>query len=402
MTDADRRDSPILRCAEVDGMFETPGPAGFALLAHNDFTTTKDGSDVVIPSDIARFTYSASDFEAFGVSCAEVRFNTHRQLVNVRMASAGYAQMFYLDAEHDSLTIGGASTSARFNVLVTGTDIGGWFSSVEGYAIVAATTAGTAMSATSQGGGWCMSAHGVNDSGAYRGVRSDATGTTKLVEYRIEDAADTGDVLTVYGAGTGRFLNVQHEDTGAKTMWALDNDGSMYWRMLVGAHPASTPDAGYLSLYVRSGSGDTPFAGDGVYMKHADGYVTQLCTQLPYGATRTKARTYAAVSACVGATISGFLTIPAGALSVAVMLRVTTAFTGCTSFNIGTVDNPTQWGTNVAIALGTTTDGKNFAVGSLPNFPVDTTVVITANGGDATDGAFHMVASFELVTGPAE
>ncbi len=92
--------------------------------------------------------------------------------------------------------------------------------------------------------------------------------------------------------------------------------------------------------------------------------------------------------------------IPAGAVVVGVTCKVTTAITGATSFDIGTATDVDRFGAAVGIALGATSDNRNWTSGAVECFPAATSLILTANGGNFTAGAVYV--SVQYLSGQAD
>jgi len=102
-----------------------------------------------------------------------------------------------------------------------------------------------------------------------------------------------------------------------------------------------------------------------------------------------------------GATASFASAIPAGSLVVGVSTRVTKAITGATSFGIGDGTDATRWGTTRPITLGSTSDLAQITISSPIYYTSATDIVLTANGGNFTDGDVRIVLHYFEITPPA-
>ena len=100
------------------------------------------------------------------------------------------------------------------------------------------------------------------------------------------------------------------------------------------------------------------------------------------------------LAAAATSTISNF--IPAGAFLLSLTVRVTTAVTGATSFDIGDGATADLWGDNISINLNTTTDATDYtttaAVGTL--YITNNNLVFTAVGSNFTAGVIRASATF--------
>ncbi len=101
-----------------------------------------------------------------------------------------------------------------------------------------------------------------------------------------------------------------------------------------------------------------------------------------------------------GATVTLTNLIPAGAVVVGVTAKVTTAITGATGVDIGTVADPDRFGANRPVALGTTTDNRDWTAGTIECFPSATSIILTAVGSNFTGGAMYV--SVQYLTGQAD
>ena len=108
----------------------------------------------------------------------------------------------------------------------------------------------------------------------------------------------------------------------------------------------------------------------------------------------------ATATAMSGASVTLTNIIPAGAVVVGVTCKVTTAITGATSFQLGTAADPDRFGATIAIALGTTSDNRNWTSGTIECFPSATSLVLTADGSNFTGGAVYV--SVQYLSGQAD
>jgi hypothetical protein len=102
----------------------------------------------------------------------------------------------------------------------------------------------------------------------------------------------------------------------------------------------------------------------------------------------------ATATAMSGATVTLTNIIPAGAVVVGVTCKVTTAITGATSFDIGTATDVDRFGAAIAVALGTTSDNRNWTAGTIECFPTATSLILTANGSNFTAGAVYVSVQY--------
>ena len=99
-------------------------------------------------------------------------------------------------------------------------------------------------------------------------------------------------------------------------------------------------------------------------------------------------------SALSGASYTASNIIPAGSLVLGVSVRVTTAITGATTFQVGYAGDPDAWGATVAIASGTTTTPANFTITGPIFFATATSVVATANGSNFAGGVLRTTVHY--------
>lgn len=114
-------------------------------------------------------------------------------------------------------------------------------------------------------------------------------------------------------------------------------------------------------------------------------------THSEYGVLNSTTQISGALS---GATASFAGAIPAGSVVVGVVARVTTAITGATSFSIGDGTTATAFGSNIAVASGTTTTNANWTLTAIPNYPSGANIVLTANGGNFTGGVVRVTVYY--------
>jgi hypothetical protein len=107
---------------------------------------------------------------------------------------------------------------------------------------------------------------------------------------------------------------------------------------------------------------------------------------------KTKAVTLSALSGASVATTTGL--IPDGAVLVGLTTRVSTAITGATGYDIGDGSDADRWGANVAIALNTSSDNRDWTAGTIECFTAAQEVTLTAVGSNFTGGAVVIVAHY--------
>lgn len=102
----------------------------------------------------------------------------------------------------------------------------------------------------------------------------------------------------------------------------------------------------------------------------------------------------ASLSGLSGASVTASAIIPAGAIVVGVTAKVLTAVTGATSWQLGTAADPDRFAAAGGIALGSTTDNRNWTSGALECFLTATNLVLTANGANFTGGAIYISVQY--------
>ena len=102
----------------------------------------------------------------------------------------------------------------------------------------------------------------------------------------------------------------------------------------------------------------------------------------------------ATATAMSGATITLANIIPAGAVVVGITCKVTTVITGATSFDLGTAADADRFGAGIAVAVGTTSDNRNWTSGTVECFPSNTSLILTANGGNFATGAVYVSVQY--------
>lgn len=104
------------------------------------------------------------------------------------------------------------------------------------------------------------------------------------------------------------------------------------------------------------------------------------------------------LSGLSGATVdTTTASFPANSLALGVSIRITTAVTGATSFNVGTAANATLFGTVSTLTLGTT---GVFIPTAYSPFTSSTAVRLTAVGSNFTGGAVRVAIHYVSLTAP--
>jgi hypothetical protein len=155
-----------------------------------------------------------------------------------------------------------------------------------------------------------------------------------------------------------------------------------------GANDATLNADAAHELALRSGTNAQKFA---VYDTHA--------SSTDYHRLRTiTAR--ATLSGLSGASVTATNIIPAGAIVMGVTAKVLSAVTGATSWQLGTAADPDRFAAAGGIALGSTTDNRNWTSGAIECFLSATSLVLTANGSNFTGGSVYI--SVQYITGEAD
>lgn len=103
---------------------------------------------------------------------------------------------------------------------------------------------------------------------------------------------------------------------------------------------------------------------------------------------------------CSGATVTASNLVAAKNYLLGVVIRVTEAITGATSFSIGDGSDADRFGATIAITLGTTTSEANFTASPVGFLSSALSVVLTAAGADFTDGKVRITAFYIEMDGP--
>jgi hypothetical protein len=107
---------------------------------------------------------------------------------------------------------------------------------------------------------------------------------------------------------------------------------------------------------------------------------------------KSKTVTLSGLTGASVATTGGF--IPDGAVLVGLTTKVSTAITGATGYDIGDGSDADRWGANVAIALNTSSDNRDWTAGTIECFTAAQEVTLTAVGSNFTGGAVVIVAHY--------
>jgi hypothetical protein len=147
----------------------------------------------------------------------------------------------------------------------------------------------------------------------------------------------------------------------------------------------------YASIELESsGSGWT-------IINHEYGIATKLLAESAHGANIQAAVLEFQQSGLSGASVTCSTQIPANCIVLAVGVRVTTAITGPTSYEIGVTGNLSQFGSLLSLPAGST----NFGLIGPTAFYTATSLILTATGGSFSAGAVRLSISYLLVNPPA-
>lgn len=97
-----------------------------------------------------------------------------------------------------------------------------------------------------------------------------------------------------------------------------------------------------------------------------------------------------------GASVDSTIVIPDRAIVFAVTTRTTQAITGAASYDCGIASETSKYGGSLGIAAGSTNSG----VTGPTAFYADTSIRITANGGNFAGGAVRLTVHYMLFTAP--
>ena len=102
------------------------------------------------------------------------------------------------------------------------------------------------------------------------------------------------------------------------------------------------------------------------------------------------------LSGLSGASVTSTIAIPDRAIVLAVSTRTVSAISGATSYDCGIASEPAKFGGSLGVAAGST----NVGVIGPQAFYAATPVVLTANGGNFTDGDVRIAIQYLLPTAP--
>ncbi len=102
----------------------------------------------------------------------------------------------------------------------------------------------------------------------------------------------------------------------------------------------------------------------------------------------------ASLASLSGSSVTAAALIPAGAIVVGVTAKVLTAITGATSWQLGTAADPDRFAASGGIALGSTTDSRNWTSGAMECFLTATDIILTANGANFTAGSVYIAVHY--------
>ncbi len=224
-------------------------------------------------------------------------------------------------------------------------------------------------------------------------------GTSVICSDRLTWADGLGSINHIVGPSDQNLMiqapssrNIQLEANGALAM-TLDGAtisvrDQIIWADSLGAltHLQGPSDQ---NLTIASGSGQTLIlSANTVQTAGANGSFQNI---------QTATEELTSLSGA-SATTSGL--IPAGSLILGVSVRVTTAITGATDFDIGDGTDVDAFGAAIAIGGGTTSDLSDWTISTPPLVTSATEVVLTANGSNFTAGAVRIVVWYTTLTAP--
>jgi hypothetical protein len=106
------------------------------------------------------------------------------------------------------------------------------------------------------------------------------------------------------------------------------------------------------------------------------------------------------LSALSGASVTATGLIPAGAVVMGVTSRVSTLIEGADGYQIGTAADADRWADKTGVAVGTTTDNRDWTAGTIENFAAATDVIVIAKTANFTAGA--IVVTVHYLAGQAD
>lgn len=98
-----------------------------------------------------------------------------------------------------------------------------------------------------------------------------------------------------------------------------------------------------------------------------------------------------------GASVNSTIQIPDRGLVIAVNVRVTTAITGATSFDVGISGDTTRYGTGIGVALDSTSVGMSLYP---TTYYAATPIVLTAGGSNFSGGDVRLTVQYLKPRGP--
>jgi hypothetical protein len=119
-----------------------------------------------------------------------------------------------------------------------------------------------------------------------------------------------------------------------------------------------------------------------------------LAVQSTHGANVQFGIVEGLVSALSGASVTTSVQIPANCIVFAVSERVTTTITGPTSFEVGVTGTPTQFGSGLSLAAGS----SNYGLIGPTAFYAATAIVLTATGGNFSGGAVRLAVHYMTIS----
>ena len=163
------------------------------------------------------------------------------------------------------------------------------------------------------------------------------------------------------------------------------------------AHPSGTGDDNSVVIgYNSTGDGsNTTVIGNASATQARVRGATLLSTGAN-GQSTSFAQATALVSTPSGATVTSTNLIPANSIVLGVTVRVTTAVTGATTFDVGDGTTANRFADDVAVASGTT---SQLAIAPAL-FAAATNVVLTANGSNFTGGAVRVTVHYITLVAP--
>ncbi len=221
-------------------------------------------------------------------------------------------------------------------------------------------------------------------------ARMDGTGGKTI--QNSDATLDDNEILDVTSSGKLRLGDAQIVRSAAETLAAQNSGGSrtVFEASNFYAYSGGTPTL----PTVRLGQGEVGFYNP----SSVDG---ALGIPGARGQSVLLYSTYTTTAALSGASVTVSGARPAGALILGVTIRVTTAITGATSFDIGDGSDVDRYGDNIAVTLNTVTTRASSTADPTTLFQAAAgDVVLTAVGSNFTGGVVRVCVHYVQLLAP--